>query len=99
MDTESLINIYNSLQGLQISRKFREGEQFLNVENGSLVPVLALEAMQFIFESSSIMIDKCHYHSSFIMNVIFVGLLAKLDFKFLIKNNFYDIIMNDTKIM
>ena len=32
------------------------------------------------------------------MNVSFIGLLAKLDFKFLIKNEFYDIIVNDTTI-
>ena len=33
------------------------------------------------------------------MNVISVGLLAKLSFKFLIKDNFNDIIMNDTIII
>ena len=33
------------------------------------------------------------------MNVVSVGLLAKLDFKFLIKDDFCDIIVNDTTIM
>ena len=33
------------------------------------------------------------------MNIIFVGLLAKDRFTFLIKNNFYDIIMNGVTIM
>ena len=51
------------------------------------------------FRVSSIMLDKCHYYLSFMMNIISIGFLAKLDFKFLIKNNFCDIIINDTKIM
>ena len=33
------------------------------------------------------------------MNIISIGLLVKLDFKFLIKDDFYDIIINDTTIM
>ena len=45
------------------------------------------------------MLDEYHYYPSFLMNVISIGLLAKLNFKFLIKDNFYDIIMNDTTIM
>ena len=45
------------------------------------------------------MLDDCHYYLSFLMNVISVGLLVKLGFKFIIKDNFYDIIMNDTVIM
>ena len=99
LDIESLINICNSLQGLQVSRKFREDEWFLNIRDGSLVSILTLETLQLIFESSSIMLDDCHYCSSFLMNVIFVGLLAKLGFKFIIKDDFYDIIINDTTII
>ena len=45
------------------------------------------------------MLDDCHYCLSFIMNVISVGLLAKLGYKFIIKDDFYDIIMNDTTII
>ena len=45
------------------------------------------------------MLDDYQYCPSFLMNVISVGLLAKLDFKFIIKNDFCDIIMNDTTIM
>ena len=33
------------------------------------------------------------------MNVISVGLLTKLGYKFIIKDDFYDIIMNNTVIM
>ena len=45
------------------------------------------------------MLDECHYYPSFLMNIISVDLLAKLDFKFLIKDDFYDIIVNDATIM
>ena len=99
LDIKSPINIYNLLQGLQVSKKFREGKWFLNVGDGSLVLILALETMQLIFESNSVMLDEYHYCPSFLMNVISVGLLTKLDFKFLIKDNFCDIIVNDTIIM
>ena len=54
--------------------------------------------MQLVFESNSVMLDECHYRPSFLINVISVGLLAKFDFKFLIKNYFCDIIVNDTII-
>ena len=45
------------------------------------------------------MLDDYHYCPSFMINIIFVGLLAKLSYKFIIKDNFCDIIMNDTTIM
>ena len=61
LDTESPINICNSLQRLQISIKFRESERFLNIENGNLVPVLVLETVQLVFESNSVMLNECHY--------------------------------------
>ena len=99
LDTESLINICNSLQELQVNKKFRKDKQFLNIGDESLVLVLALKTMQFVFKSNSVMLDECHYCPSFMMNIISAGLLGTFDFKFLIKNNFYDIIMNDTKII
>ena len=46
LDTESPTNIYNLLQDLQISRKFENGEQFLNIRDGSLVPILVLGIVQ-----------------------------------------------------
>ena len=46
LDTGSPYHIYNSLQGLQISRRFKEGERFLNVGDGSRVPILALGIME-----------------------------------------------------
>ena len=45
------------------------------------------------------MLDEYHYCPSFMMNVISVGLSAKLDFKFLLNNDFYDIIVNHIKII
>ena len=55
--------------------------------------------MQLVFESNSVILDECHYYPFFLMNVISIGLLVKLDFKFIIKDDIYDIIMNDTVIM
>ena len=45
------------------------------------------------------MLDDYHYCPSFMKNVIFVGFLAKLGYKFIIKNDFCDIIMNDIIII
>ena len=78
---------------------FQEADWFLNVGDGSLVLVLTLGTLQLVFESSSVMLDDCDYCPSFLMNIISVGLLAKLGYKFIIKDDFCDIIMNDTIIM
>ena len=43
LDTGSPFHIYNSLQGLQINKRFEQGERFLNVGDGRPVLVLALE--------------------------------------------------------
>ena len=86
LDTESPINI-------------GEDEQFLNIGDGSLVPVLTLETLQLVFESSSVMLDDCHYCPSYMMNVISVDFLTNLNYKFIIKDDFCDIIMNDTTIL
>ena len=99
LNIESPINICNLLQVLQVSRKFQEDQQFQNIGDGSFVPVLALGTLQLAFESSSIMLDDCYFYLSFLMNVISVGLLTKLGYKFIIKDDFCDIIMNDTIIM
>ena len=40
-----------------------------------------------------------HYCPSFLLNVIFIGLLAEDDFNFLIKDVFDDIFMNNIIIM
>ena len=42
LDIESPTNICNSLQKLQISRKFENGERFLNIEDRRFVPILVL---------------------------------------------------------
>ena len=73
LDTESPIHICNSLQGLQISRRFKEGERILNVGDGSRVPVLALGVMELCFESCKILLSDYRICPSFLLNVIFVG--------------------------
>ena len=51
LDTESLINICNSLQGLQVRRRFKNNERFLTVGDGRSVLVQALGVIEFVFES------------------------------------------------
>ena len=91
LDTESPINICNSLQGLQVSESFEEGKRFLNVGDGRSVPVLALEIIKLVFDSQIIILNDCHFCPTFLLNVISVGLLAKR-YEISIKKNIYDII-------
>ena len=86
LDTGSPINICNSLQGLQITESFEEGERFLNVGDGRSVPVLALEIVKLVFDSHVVVLDDCHYCPTFLLNIISVGLLIK-SYKILIKKN------------
>ena len=65
LDTESPIHICNSLQDLQITRRFEEGERFLNVRDGRSVSVLALEIIKLVFESQYIILNECHYCPNF----------------------------------
>ena len=88
LDTGSPINICNSLQELQVSRRFEDGERFLNIEDGRSISVLALKIIKLIFDSHFIILDDYHYYPSFLLNVISVGLLAKTNYEILIKKNF-----------
>ena len=47
LDIESLINIYNSLQGLQVRRRFKNNERFLTIGDGRSIPVQALGVIEF----------------------------------------------------
>ena len=95
LDTESSVHIYNSLQKLQISREFEKSEWFLNVGDGRAILVLAIVKVQFAFNSNTIILDDCYYYPSFLMNIIFIDLLAKGGYIFFIKKSYCDIIMND----
>ena len=85
LDTESLFNICNSLQVLQVSRRFEEGERFFNIEDGRSVPVLALGIIKLVFKFNVIILSECHFCPSFLLNIICVGLLAMCGYKILIK--------------
>ena len=99
MDTDSPIHICNSLQDLQVIKRFGDGERFLNIEDGRSVLVLALEIIKLVFESHYIVLDECHYCSSFLLNIIFVGFLINSNYEISIKKNFYNIILNGVKIL
>ena len=86
--------LYNLLLGLQVSEMFENGEKFLNVRDGSLIPILTLGIVELIFKYCH-----CYYYPLFMMNVIFVGLLTKDDYHSLIKKDYYDIIMNNITII
>ena len=77
MDTESPINICNSLQELQVSESFEEGERFLNVRDGRSFPVLALGIIKPIFDSQVVILNDYHFCPIFLLNIISIGLLAK----------------------
>ena len=67
--------------------------------DGSQVSIQALGVVELIFKSNSVILSDCHYCPSFLMNIIFVSLLAKDGYNLSIKNDYYDIIMNDVIIM
>ena len=73
LDIESLIDIYNFLQGLQISRRFKDDKRFLNVGDESHVPVQTLGFMELFFESCNVLRSECHYYPTFLLNIISVG--------------------------
>ena len=99
MDTDSPIHICNLLQGLQVSRRFKDGERFLSVRNENHVPVLAVEVLSLAFESYRIELVDCHYCPSFIMSIISVGLLASCGYELSIKGDVCLIIMNNSVII
>ena len=76
------------MQGLQVSRRFDEGERLLNIGDESKVPVLALGIMNLVINSRNIILSECHYYPNFLLNIIFVGLLAMYSYEFLIKKIF-----------
>ena len=84
----------NSLQGLQVSRRFEEGKRFLNIEDGRLIPILAIGIVKLVFKSNVVVLSKCHFCLSFLLNIIFVDLLTKNNYEILIKK-VYNIILND----
>ena len=98
LDTGSPYYICNLMQGLQVSRRFDEGERFLNVGDGSKVPILALGIMSLVINSRNVILSECHYCPSFLLNIISVGLLAMYGYYFLIKENIYNIILNGVTI-
>ena len=99
LDTGSPTHICNSLQGLQVRQRFKNGERFLNVGDGSSVPVLALGVVELCLETFSVVLSDCHYCPSFLLNVISVGQLATEGYEFSIKNDILNIIMNGVLIM
>ena len=85
LDIDSPYHICNSLQGLQVSRRFEQDERFLNVGDGRSVLVLALEILKLVFESHTIVLSDYHFYPSFFLNIISIGLLAMNNYEISIK--------------
>ena len=98
LDTRSPSHICNSLHGLQVSQRFKSGERFLIVGDGSKVPVLVLGVVNLCLESCNVTLNNYHFFPSFVMNVIFVGQLVQKNYEFLIKKDILYIIMNGVKL-
>ena len=64
----------------------------MNVGNGRAVRILAIEKVQLILNLNIIILDDCYYCLFFLMNIIFIGFLAKDGYNFSIKECFCDII-------
>ena len=85
LDIESLFNIYNLLQSLQVSKRFEEDERFLNVGDGRSVSVLVLEIIKLVFKSNIIILSEYHFYPFFLLNIISIDLLAMYSYEILIK--------------
>ena len=80
LDIRNLFNICNSLQGLQVSRRFEEGKRFFNVGDGR--PALVLGTIKLVFKFNVIVLSECHFYPSFLLNIIFVCLWPRTVMKF-----------------
>ena len=99
LDTGSSFNICNSLQGLQVIRRFEDNERFLNVGDESSVPVLTIGVLELVFNFYFIILNECHFCPTFLLNVISIGLLAKANYEISIKNVTLNIIMNGISVI
>ena len=99
LNIESSFNICNSLQGLQVSRRFEEDERFFNIRDGRSVSVLVLETIKLIFKSNVIVLSEYHFCPFFLLNIISIDLLAMYGSEILIKKNNFNIIMNGVNVM
>ena len=87
------------MQGLQVSRRYEDGEQSLSVENGSYVSVLTIGVLSLIFDLSTVELVDYHYCPSFIMSIISEGLLASCGCELRMKGDVCQVIMNNSMII
>ena len=87
------------ITGLQISRRFEDGEWFLSIENENHVSVLVIGVLSLAFESCRVELVDYHYCPSFIMSIISIGLLASCGYELSIKGDVYQVIINNSMII
>ena len=86
LNIEALFIFVICCKDFRLVRKFEKSKWFLNDGDGRAVPVPVVGNIQLVLNSNIIILDDCHNYPPFFMNVIFIGLLAKDSYNFLIKN-------------
>ena len=85
-------HICTNVQGLKGSRYLARGEVELRVGNGARVAALAIGTYELTLPSGFILnLENCYYVPTMCRNIISVSCLDKKGFKFIIRNNKYNI--------
>ena len=81
IDSGSSAHLYTSLQDLEVSRKLREGNMILGVENGAKVTVVAMGTYPLRLPSENILfLRDCYFVPVASRNLIFVSYLMQDDY-------------------
>ena len=87
MDSSCSNHICKSLQGFQETRKLNEGEMFLTLANGSMIPVVAIGVFNLYFESRVLILEDCLYVPNVRRNLISATYLGKHGYYVILKDN------------
>ena len=87
MDSGCTNHICNSLQGFQEIRKLNEGEMFLTLANGSIIPVVVVGVFNLCFESKVLLLEDCLYVLNVRRNLISTTYLGKHGYCVILKDN------------
>ena len=87
VDSSCTNYICKSLQGFQETRKLNEGEMFLTLANGSMIPVVAIGVFNLYFESRVLILEDCLYVPNVRRNLIPTTYLGKHGYYVILKDN------------
>ena len=80
-------HICNILQGFQETRKLNEGELFLTLADGSIIPVVAVGVFNLCFDSRVLILQYCLYVPNVRRNLISAIYLGKHGYCVILKDN------------